>query len=148
MERKINKFLAISGRIEYYYQLTVKEKMELYVLCDRLESLGSFSDFMNEKIRLNEMLTIITRGKSIPDIDYKLNTERFMFKDLSPKEYHEVKKKIYKKIDDMKYLTVYRKLLLNFMSDEPCINSYMRSEIFQEIRRIDNFINQNKNLDI
>jgi hypothetical protein len=152
MEKLINRCLDLSSHVNYYYELSLEDKMDIFNLCVSIERLNPFYNFMYEHINLSEFIYAITKDKNVPgrrspDKKYLIDKKKktYAFKGMSKKEYHIERKKIYQQIEDLKYMGSYRKKINEFLIHFEGSND-MRFKLFEELKRIDNYIDKNKNL--
>ncbi len=126
MEKLINRCLDLSSHVNYYYELSLEDKMDIFNLCVSIERLNPFYNFMYEHINLSEFIYAITKDKNVPgrrspDKKYLINKKKktYAFKGMSKKEYHIERKKIYQQIEDLKYMGSYRKKINDFLIQLP-----------------------------
>jgi hypothetical protein len=156
MEELINGYLELSNSVEYYYQLELNDKMNVFNLALELDKLEDYNRFLNEKITFNQFMGCLTKkngctGRRSPDKKYlKLAKEerKFAFKNLTKQEYNIAKKGIYKSINDFiqinDYYTEFKKFFLVYyfgISEQKDKDSIM-----QELKRLEEYLERNKNL--
>ncbi len=152
MEKLINRYLDLSAFVEYYHELTFDQKMELFNYSVSIEKHFYYSEFMYDRLNLADFITKLTKSKSVtgrraPDKMYLINKKKntYVYKGLSKKEYHIEKKRVYHQIENLKYMGSYRKKINDFIINFRGTND-MLFKLFEELKRIDEYINQNKNL--
>lgn len=154
MEKLINKFLDLSKSVEFHYQLSMKDKMELFNYCDYIGKVDFYIVFLNERITLNKLMFGLSKensgkGRNVPTKKYLKDSKQintFTYKSMSKRQYHIERKKAYKIIDNIKYLHSYKKNLNVYFLDN---NLYSNNEslikrIVAELNNIDEFIRKNK----
>lgn len=155
MEKLIDKYLNLSSKVEFYYQLPIENKIELFNFSVSMEKELFFEEFVNEEIDLSGFIyhltkTNSTRGRKAPSKKYFIEEKKkkHVFKNMSKKEYHVAKKKIYKTMQDIKYIYNYKKTINNFLLENNFFqdNPELKFKLIAELNKIDEFINQNKNL--
>ena len=91
MEKLINKFIDLSKSVEYYYQLSLKDKIDLFNFCDHIGKLDLYANFMYEQISLNRLMFAISlehsgKGRSVPSKKYLAEGKRinsFTYKNMT-----------------------------------------------------------------
>ena len=152
MEKLVNRYLDLSTKVEYYYQLNTDQKMELFNYSVSVDKHFYFKDFMFDKLTLAELINKLTKsssapGRRAPDKLYLINKKKntYVYKGLSKKEYHVQKKKVYQQIENLKYIGSYRKTIIDFLTQ--FLGDFDdRAKLFEELKRIDDYIDKNKNL--
>lgn len=154
MEKLINKFLDLSKSIEFHYQLSMKDKMELFNFCEYIGKVDLYITFLNERISLNKLMYGLTKensgkGRSVPTKKYlkdgkQINT--FTYKSMSKHQYHIERKKVYKNIEKIKYLHNYKKNLNVYFLENNMYsnNDNLINKIVCELNNIDEFIKKHK----
>ena len=154
MEKLINKFIDLSKSVEYYYQLSLKDKIHLFNFCDHIGKLDLYANFMYEQISLNRLMFAISlehsgKGQSVPSKKYLAEGKRinsFTYKNMTKHQYHIERKKVYKRIEEIKYLHSYKNNLNSYFLESSFYkdNHNLSEMVINELLRINEFIKKHK----
>lgn len=141
MDEIIKKFLAMSSTTRLFNELQPYQKTQLYKLADYYGKLKLYVEFLNERMVLYDFLKEI-------DVDRK---NRLIPKEVivvkKAENYHKERELKYKKIEDIKYIYKYQKVLETYVQSVS-MSRAVKIKINLELYRIHEYIVTNKDLEI
>jgi DNA-binding transcriptional regulator YhcF (GntR family) len=116
--------------------------------------LDLYANFMYEQISLNRLMFAISlehsgKGRSVPSKKYLAEGKRinsFTYKNMTKHQYHIERKKVYKRIEEIKYLHSYKNNLNSYFLESSFYkdNHNLSEMVINELLRINEFIKKHK----